>query len=109
MKRSTSTSWNKVRFWAPILSICLLGMLATCGQVAEPGVSKSLHTPVGARLLENKSFDDSEQARQEILELYKDLRVTDVCDGMDLIGLQDIGLMNRRIRPLWRERCTTTR
>ena len=103
MKRSTSTSWSKVRFWAPILSICLLGMLVTCGQVAEPGVSKSLHTPVGARLLENKSFDDSEQARQEILELYKDLRVTDVCDGMDLIGLQDIGLMNRRIRPLWRD------
>jgi len=26
-----------------------------------------------------------------------------VLDGMDLIGLQDIGLMNRNIRPLWRD------
>ena len=38
----------------------------------------------------NKSFDDSDQTRKEILELYKNLRVTDVLDGMDLIGLQDI-------------------
>jgi regulator of RNase E activity RraA len=51
----------------------------------------------------NKSFDDSEEARKEILELYKDLRVTDVLDGMDLIGLQDIGLMKKEIRPLWRD------
>ena len=62
-----------------------------------------LTTPEGVRLLQNKSFDDSEQARKEILELYKDLRVTDVLDGMDLIGLQDIGLMNKDIRPLWRD------
>ena len=62
-----------------------------------------LTTPEGIQLLQNKSFDDSDKARSEILELYKDLRVTDVCDGMDLIGLQDIGLMNNEIRPLWRD------
>jgi 4-hydroxy-4-methyl-2-oxoglutarate aldolase len=60
-------------------------------------------TPQGVRLLENRSFDDSEAARKEILELYQDLRLTDVCDGMDLIGLQDMGLMDNRIRPLWRD------
>jgi regulator of RNase E activity RraA len=60
-------------------------------------------TPEGVRLLKNKSFDDSGRARKEILELYKDLRVTDVLDGMDLIGLQDIGLMKKDIRPLWRD------
>jgi regulator of RNase E activity RraA len=62
-----------------------------------------LTTPKGVRLLNNKSFDDSEQARKEILELYKDLRLTDVLDGMDLIGLQDIGLMYKDIRSLWRD------
>jgi len=60
-------------------------------------------TPEGMRLLENKSFDDSDEARGEILELYKDLRLTDVLDGMDAIGLQDIGLMDKSIRPLWRD------
>ena len=59
--------------------------------------------PDGVRMLENKSFDRSSEAREEILELYEDLRVPDVSDAMDLIGLQDIGLMDRRIRPLWRD------
>jgi 4-hydroxy-4-methyl-2-oxoglutarate aldolase len=65
--------------------------------------TKELTTPQGVRLLKNKSFDDSKQARSEILELYKDLRLTDVLDAMDLIGLQDIGLMDKNIRPLWRD------
>jgi 4-hydroxy-4-methyl-2-oxoglutarate aldolase len=60
-------------------------------------------TPQGVRILQNKSFDDSDEARGKILELYEDLRVTDVLDGMDLIGLQDIGLMYNHIRPLWRD------
>ena len=60
-------------------------------------------TPEGVRLLENKTFDDSDEARREILDLYGDLRVTDVCDGMDLVGLQDLGLMHNNIRPLWRD------
>lgn len=41
--------------------------------------------------------------RMEILELYKGLRVTDVIDGMDAIGLQDVGTMSPDIRPLWRD------
>lgn len=59
--------------------------------------------PLGVKMLENKSFDNSDGARKEILDLYKNLRVTDVLDGMDLIGLQDIGLMDNDIRPLWRD------
>jgi len=65
--------------------------------------AQELYTPQGVRILNNKTFDNSETARQEILDLYKDLRVTDVLDGMDLIGLQDIGLMDNDIRPLWRD------
>jgi len=64
--------------------------------------AQELYTPEGVKMLENKSFDNSEKARQGILDLYKNLRVTDVLDGMDLIGLQDIGLMHKNIRPLWR-------
>jgi regulator of RNase E activity RraA len=70
---------------------------------AQKSNALKLTTPKGVRLLKNKSFDDSKQARKEILELYKDLRLTDVLDGMDLIGLQDIGLMDKNIRPLWRD------
>jgi regulator of RNase E activity RraA len=41
--------------------------------------------------------------RKKILELYKGLRVTDVVDGMDAIGLQDTGTMTPDIHPLWRD------
>ena len=70
---------------------------------AVNATAQELYTPVGVKMLENKSFDNSDEARQEILELYQNLRVTDVLDGMDLIGLQDIGLMHNDIRPLWRD------
>ena len=43
-----------------------------------------------------------EQDRQ-VLNLYDGLRVADVSDGLDMAGLQDIGLMNTDIRPLWRD------
>ncbi len=66
-------------------------------------LAQELTKPIGVRLLQNKSFNDNDEARREILELYKDLRLTDVLDGMDLIGLQDIGLMDKNIRSLWRD------
>ena len=83
-----------------ILLILVSGIPVTEAQKSN---ALKLTTPKGVRLLKNKSFDDSKQARKEILELYKDLRLTDVLDGMDLIGLQDIGLMDKNIRPLWRD------
>lgn len=45
----------------------------------------------------------SEADDQKILELFSGLRVADVSDGMDAAGLQNIGLMNSEIRPLWKD------
>lgn len=49
-------------------------------------------------------FKMSQDERQAILEAYKNLRVTDVCDGMDWVGLFDVGLVCSSIKPLWRTR-----
>ncbi len=40
---------------------------------------------------------------EEILQLYEGLRVADVSDGMDMVGLRDVGLMETRIEPLWKD------
>jgi len=40
---------------------------------------------------------------QRILALFKGLRVADVVDGMDAVGLQNIGLMDPEIHSLWRD------
>ncbi len=93
----------KLKSILPIALTLLVVVSGVCVTGAQESSAAKLTTPEGVRLLANKSFDDSEAARKEILELYKDLRVTDVLDGMDLIGLQDIGLMKKDIRPLWRD------
>lgn len=57
--------------------------------------------PEGVLHLQNKAFDDSDEARAELLELYKGLRVSDVGDAMDRVGLPDVGVMEDYMRPLW--------
>ncbi|MEE9462048.1 MAG: hypothetical protein V3V53_09460, partial [Bacteroidales bacterium] len=81
--------------------VCMIFSLFTLSLIGQE--TKMAYTPQGVRFLENKSYDNSDAARQEIVDLYKDLRLTDVLDGMDLIGLQDIGLMHNDIRTLWRD------
>ncbi|MDH3711442.1 MAG: RraA family protein [Cyclobacteriaceae bacterium] len=38
----------------------------------------------------------------QILEMYEGLRVADVSDGLDMVGLRDAGLMNTNIEALWK-------
>jgi 4-hydroxy-4-methyl-2-oxoglutarate aldolase len=45
----------------------------------------------------------SQEDNQRILKLFAPLRVSDVSDGMDVVGLQDIGIVDESIRPLWRD------
>jgi 4-hydroxy-4-methyl-2-oxoglutarate aldolase len=40
---------------------------------------------------------------KELLALYSDLRVADVSDGMDMVGLRNAGLMNQSIQALWKD------
>lgn len=39
----------------------------------------------------------------KILALFEGLRVADVVDGLDALGLQNVGLMDPDIHPLWRD------
>ena len=46
-------------------------------------------------------YSAEENAR--LLSLYKYLRVADVSDGMDVVGLQDVGLVDPEIHALWKD------
>ena len=48
-----------------------------------------------------KEYSAAENAR--VLGLYKYLRVADVSDGMDIVGLQDVGLVDPDIHALWKD------
>lgn len=45
----------------------------------------------------------SAEADLALLKLYEGLRVADVCDGMDAVGLPNRGLMSPDIHALWRD------
>jgi 4-hydroxy-4-methyl-2-oxoglutarate aldolase len=49
------------------------------------------------------SQSTEEIENQNLIKLYEGLRVADVCDGMDMVGLMDVGLMDPKISPLWKD------
>lgn len=56
----------------------------------------------GARdFIETRSF--SAEDDQRILKAFEGLRVADVTDGMDFVGLQNVGLMDPEIHSLWKD------
>jgi regulator of RNase E activity RraA len=66
--------------------------------------------PDGAAIEElrtGKSFIDTPvftaEEDQKLLALFEGLRVADVSDGMDAVGLHNTGLMDPAIHPLWKD------
>lgn len=53
----------------------------------------------GFNFIETRVFSEAEDT--EILKLYEGLRVADVSDGMDMVGLPGTGLVDPAIHPDW--------
>jgi regulator of RNase E activity RraA len=53
----------------------------------------------GMNFIETRTYSAEDDAK--ILELYKNLRVADVSDGMDMVGLPGTGLVDSEIHPDW--------
>jgi regulator of RNase E activity RraA len=72
----------------------ILGLLALLAAPSQAAAAPPTFLPAPAASAE-------EDAR--ILEAYRGLRVADVSDGMDMAGLQDVGLVAPEIHTLWRD------
>jgi regulator of RNase E activity RraA len=57
--------------------------------------------PPSMQYLKARVYTAEEDTRT--LKLYEGLRVCDVIDALDAVGLQGITMMDRNIRPLWRD------
>lgn len=55
----------------------------------------------GRNFIATRTFSAEED--QRILKAFDGLRVADVTDGMDFVGLQNVGLMDPEIHPLWKD------
>ncbi len=49
------------------------------------------------------SYAQDELTDEQILKLYDGLRVADVCDGLDMVGLRDETILDQRIDALWKD------
>jgi 4-hydroxy-4-methyl-2-oxoglutarate aldolase len=68
---------------------------------AQPADQDTESLRRGRTFLETKTYS-AEQDRR-LLNLFDGLRVADVSDGMDQVGLADVGLVSAAIGPLWRD------
>jgi 4-hydroxy-4-methyl-2-oxoglutarate aldolase len=55
----------------------------------------------GKNFLETKIYSDEDD--QRTLRLFEGLRVSDVIDGMDKVGLGHVGLMSPEVHPAWKD------
>jgi regulator of RNase E activity RraA len=77
-------------------SFLLLLSLSTAGLIRGADVPRT-----GTNFLATAVYTQAED--DQLLKGFNGLRVADVTDGMDALGLQNIGLMNPEIHPLWRD------
>jgi 4-hydroxy-4-methyl-2-oxoglutarate aldolase len=57
--------------------------------------------PPSRQYLKVQQYTAEEDSK--LLKLYDGLRVADVIDGLDAVGLPEVTMMDKRIRPLWRD------
>jgi len=80
-----------------IILLILIVLYSTPFLLAQEIDSNELEK--GMNFIETQTYSDEENA--QILELYGGLRVADVSDGMDRVGLPGTGLVNPEIHAAW--------
>jgi 4-hydroxy-4-methyl-2-oxoglutarate aldolase len=82
--------------------VALLLALPCASGIAAAQLPAEKSIPADVRLfIPYRAYSQADNAR--ILAMYKWLRVADVSDGMDVVGLQDIGTVNNEIHALWKD------
>jgi regulator of RNase E activity RraA len=82
---------------AIVATLLALAALARAQAPAPSGVDAR----AGRGFIATPVFSAEED--KQLLALFDGLRVADVTDGMDAVGLQNVGLMDPEIRPLWKD------
>ena len=74
-------------------------LLAAVNMLTMAQVPDKAAIEKGINYIQTKTFSEADD--KKILDLYKDLRVADVSDGMDMVGLSGTGLVNPEIHADW--------
>lgn len=82
---------------------CMIAFLfVLAGTIPLAGQTAPAHDLLrGTGFIPTRIYGESEN--QALLKLYEGLRVVDVCDGMDMVGLPGVGIVDRSIYPAWKD------
>jgi regulator of RNase E activity RraA len=83
---------------------CLLGLAAMRPLVVPAAAQQPAEKTIPSKVrlfIPYKDYSADDNTR--ILEMYKYLRVADISDGMDVVGLQDVGLVDPAVHALWKD------
>lgn len=91
----------------PVLLVTLGFSLVFSGSHSRPALASENAGPGAEELRAGKNFIPtriySARDDEQILKLFEGLRVSDVSDGMDKVGLTNTGLMSPEIHALWKD------
>jgi regulator of RNase E activity RraA len=89
-----------LRSFAVTASVVITGCLR--GSAAEPApASHEAEYRSGKNFIVTRVF--SAEDDKKVLAVFEGLRVADVTDGMDFVGLQNVGLMDPEIHAVWKD------
>jgi 4-hydroxy-4-methyl-2-oxoglutarate aldolase len=86
------------------LQLLAVAALAAATPFATAAAQQAAETTIPANVklfIPYKGYTAEDNTR--VLDEYKYLRVADVSDGMDVAGLQDVGLVDPEIHALWKD------
>jgi regulator of RNase E activity RraA len=84
-----------------ILPAFVLGMALAGAASAQAPDPRAEEYRLGKGFIPTRSFPEADDRR--ILKAFEGLRVADVTDGMDFVGLHNVGLMDPEIHSLWKD------
>lgn len=82
-----------------LLFSLLLVLLVSPSLFAQSAASDELKK--GVQFIDTEFYTQEEDSA--LLDMYKNLRVADVSDGMDRVGLPNVGLVDESIHPDWED------
>ena len=81
------------------LIVCFLFLMSTTFTAANAQERDKSSLAKGINFIETRTYSAEDDSK--ILELYKNLRVADVTDGLDMAGLPGTGLVDKAIHADW--------
>jgi 4-hydroxy-4-methyl-2-oxoglutarate aldolase len=83
------------------LALGLVTLAIAPAHAQAPSSSEVAQLAAGKGFIATRTYSEAED--QRLLALFEGLRLADVTDGMDAVGLQNVGLMDPELRPVWKD------